>query len=231
MADHAIAILVADHDPRIRRLLKRALLQRGYRCVQASSGDAVMECFGQAAPDAIILELGMPGGTAGRDGFALIKAVRRLAPTPILVVSSRVDVAAKVRALDLGAADYITKPFDMDELLARLKAALRHGLQVTGEAPVFRCGALAVDLVARQVSLDGTDVHLTRMEYKVLRCLVGHAGRLVTHRQLCHAIWGTERPGNVPYLRELISQLRRKIDPGARLIVTDARVGYRLVTA
>jgi two-component system, OmpR family, KDP operon response regulator KdpE len=228
MVAHPATILIADHDARIRHLLRAGLVRRGYRCVQAGSGHETVRRCREDPPDALILELDLPG----RDGFAVIRAVRDVAPTPILVLSARGEVDQKVKALELGAADYITKPFHMEELLARLKVALRHGLQVTGEAPVFRSGTLAVDLVSRHVSRNGVEVHLTRLEYKILRCLVANAGRAVTHQQLCREVWGPRPLGNIPYLRELISQLRQKIDSGAgggRVLATEPGVGYRLL--
>jgi len=228
MVAHPATILVADHDAKTRHLLRAGLLRRGYRCVQAGSGHETVRRCREDLPDALILELDLPG----RDGFAVIRAIHAVAPTPILVLSARGEVDQKVKALELGAADYITKPFHMEELLARLKVALRHGLQVAGEAPLFRSGALAVDLVSRQVSLGGIPVRLTRLEYRVLRCLVAKAGRVVTHQQLCREVWGPRTLGNVPYLRELISQLRQKIDPhpgDGRVLATEPGVGYRLL--
>ena len=223
-------ILIVDDEPQILRFLRASLPPHGYDCVEASNGDQAIEIFSRARPDAIILDLGLPD----RDGFAVIQAVRAAALTPIIVLSARNDVGGKVRALELGADDYVTKPFDMAELLARLKTALRHGLQVAGEAPVFRAGRLSVDLVHRTVLLGTEDIHLTPKEYNLLRFLVAHAGKVVTHQQLLKEVWGPAHIEDVQYLRVLMRQLRQKIEPAgaaARLLVTEPGVGYRLLSA
>lgn len=223
-------ILIVDDEPQILRFLRASLPPHGYDCVEASNGDQAIEIFSRARPDAIILDLGLPD----RDGFAVIQAVRAAALTPIIVLSARNDVEGKVRALELGADDYVTKPFDMAELLARLKTALRHGLQVAGEAPVFRAGRLSVDLVHRTVLLGTEDIHLTPKEYNLLRFLVAHAGKVVTHQQLLKEVWGPAHIEDVQYLRVLMRQLRQKIEPAgaaARLLVTEPGVGYRLLSA
>jgi two-component system KDP operon response regulator KdpE len=149
-----------------------------------------------------------------------------------VVLSARDDVAGKVKALELGADDYVTKPFDMGELLARLKAALRHGLQAQGEAPVFRSGPLSVDLVNRKILLGATEVHLSPKEFSLLRFLVMHAGRVVTHHQLLKEVWGPANVDDVQYLRVLMRQLRRKLEPDSgstSFLVTEPGVGYRLL--
>jgi two-component system KDP operon response regulator KdpE len=176
----------------------------------------------------VILDIGLPD----QDGFAVIKSIRAGALTPIIVLSARNDVEGKVRALELGADDYVTKPFDMAELLARLKAALRHGLQAIGEAPVFRTGALSVDLVNRHVFLGDTEIHLSPKEYHLLRYLVGNAGKVVTHQQLLREVWGPAHVEDVQYLRVLMRQLRQKLEPdqaAARLLITEPSIGYRLL--
>ena len=223
-------ILIVDDEPQILRFLRASLPPHGYDCVEASNGDQAIEIFSRARPDAIILDLGLPD----RDGFAVIQAVRAAVLTPIIVLSARNDVEGKVRALELGADDYVTKPFDMAELLARLKTALRHGLQVAGEAPVFRAGRLSVDLVHRTVLLGTEEIHLTPKEYNLLRFLVAHAGKVVTHQQLLKEVWGPAHIEDVQYLRVLMRQLRQKIEPAgaaARLLVTEPGVGYRLLSA
>ncbi|MEI9886297.1 MAG: winged helix-turn-helix domain-containing protein [Rhizomicrobium sp.] len=148
-----------------------------------------------------------------------------------MVLSARSDVDGKVRALEMGADDYVTKPFDMAELLARLKAALRHGLQTTGEAPVFHTGRLTVDLVTRRVKLGEAEVHLSPKEYALLRFLVGHAGKVVTHRQLLTEVWGPAHVEDVQYLRVLMRQLRQKLEPDGtpNVLITEPGVGYRLL--
>ena len=183
---------------------------------------------GKEHPDVILLDLGLPD----KDGFTVIEEIRKNLLTPIVVLSARGDVEGKVKALELGADDYVTKPFDMTELLARLKAALRHGLQAGGEAPIFRSGPLSVDLVHRRVCLHETEIHLSPKEYGLLRYLVGEAGRVVTHHQILKEIWGPANVEDVQYLRVLMRQLRTKLaeDGSApQLITTESGVGYRLL--
>jgi two-component system KDP operon response regulator KdpE len=221
-------ILIVDDEPQIRRFLRAGLPPQGYDCIEAGNAAEALAAHGRGKPDAIILDLGLPD----RDGFAVIAEVRARALTPILVLSARDDVQGKVRALELGADDYVTKPFDMEELLARLKAALRHGLQAAGEAPIFRSGKLAVDLVNRRVSLSGEEMHLTPKEYSLLRHLVTHAGKVVTHQQLLREVWGPAHTEDVQYLRVLMRQLRGKLGAqggASQLIATEAGVGYRLL--
>lgn len=227
MAAKLPKILIVDDEPQILRFLRASLPAHGYECVEASTGTEAIKSFAKERPDALILDLGLPD----QDGFAVIQAIRVNALTPIIVLSARSDVEGKVRALELGADDYVTKPFDMAELLARLKAALRHGLQAVGEAPIFRSGPLAVDLVNRRVTLDDNEVHLSPKEYNLLRFLVGHAGKVVTHQQLLKEVWGPAHLEDVQYLRVLMRQLRQKIEPDnavARLLITEPGVGYRL---
>jgi len=228
MAGKLAKILIVDDEPQILRFLRASLPPHGYECVEADTGTQALKAFAKERPDALILDLGLPD----QDGFSVIQAIRAASLTPIIVLSARNDVAGKVRALELGADDYVTKPFDMAELLARLKTALRHGLQTVGEAPVFHAGPLAVDLVNRRVKLDENDVHLSPKEYSLLRFLVGHAGKVVTHQQLLKEVWGPAHLEDVQYLRVLMRQLRQKIEPdhaGARLLITEPGVGYRLL--
>ncbi len=228
MAAKLPKILIVDDEPQILRFLRASLPPHGYECVEAGSGSHAIRTFAAERPDAVILDLGLPD----QDGFAVIQAIRANALTPIIVLSARSDVEGKVRALELGADDYVTKPFDMAELLARLKAGLRHGLQAVGEAPVFRSGPLAVDLVNRRVMLEDNEVHLSPKEYSLLRFLVAHAGKVVTHHQLLKEVWGPAHVEDVQYLRVLMRQLRQKIEPDiavARLLVTEPSVGYRLL--
>jgi two-component system KDP operon response regulator KdpE len=221
-------ILIVDDEPQILRFLRASLPPHGYACVEASSGEQAIKCFARERPDALILDLGLPD----QDGFSVIQAIRASALTPIIVLSARSDVEGKVRALELGADDYVTKPFDMAELLARLKAALRHGLQAVGEAPIFRTGPLCVDLVNRRVLLGDAEIHLSPKEYNLLRYLVGNAGKVVTHKQLLREVWGPAHLEDVQYLRVLMRQLRQKLEPdnaAARLLITEPSVGYRLL--
>ena len=222
-------ILIVDDEPQILRFLRAGLPPHGYECLEAGNGSLAIKVFSTMRPDAIILDLGLPD----QDGFAVIKAVRAIALTPIIVLSARSDVDGKVRALEMGADDYLTKPFDMAELLARLRAALRHGLQAVGEAPIFRTGSLAVDLVNRRVTLGGNEIHLTPKEYNLLRFLAAHAGKVVTHQQLLNEVWGPAHVEDVQYLRVLMRQLRQKIEPGVstpQLLINEPGVGYRLLS-
>jgi two-component system KDP operon response regulator KdpE len=228
MAAKLPKILIVDDEPQILRFLRASLPAHGYECVEAATGSQAVKAFAAERPDALILDLGLPD----QDGFTVIQAVRASALTPIIVLSARNDVEGKVKALELGADDYVTKPFDMAELLARLKAALRHGLQAVGEAPVFRTGPLTVDLVNRRVMLHDSEIHLSPKEYNLLRFLVAHAGKVVTHQQLLKEVWGPAHVEDVQYLRVLMRQLRQKIEPDsvvARLLVTEQGVGYRLL--
>ncbi len=220
-------ILVVDDEPQIQRFLRAGLPPHGYECVEASTAAQAMKLFAHDRPDVVILDLGLPD----RDGFAVIQHIRATSLTPIVVLSARSDVDGKVKALEMGADDFVTKPFDMAELLARLKAALRHGLQTTGETPVFHSGQLSVDLVHRRVKLGETEVHLSPKEYSLLRFLVGHAGKVVTHHQLLTEVWGPAHVEDVQYLRVLMRQLRQKLEPEGTpgLLTTEPGVGYRLL--
>ncbi|HEX4158457.1 MAG TPA: response regulator transcription factor [Rhizomicrobium sp.] len=223
---HASRVLIVDDEPPIRRFLRTGLSAQGYQVIEAEDGGAVHAMLRQNAVDVVVLDLGLPG----IDGFEIIKQLREQGSTiPIVVLSSRTDEAGKVRALDLGADDYVTKPFGMDELLARLRTALRHRLQQQGERPIFRVGDLAVDLVRRVVSVRDQEVKLTPREYDLLRTLVAHAGKVLTHRFLLREVWGVET--DVAYLRIYVRTLRHKIeaDPDRpQLILTEQGVGYRL---
>jgi two-component system, OmpR family, KDP operon response regulator KdpE len=222
-----LRILVVDDEPAIRRFLNTSLGSQGYLVVDAEDGATALAKLAETPPpDVLVLDLGMPG----MDGFEVIKRVREGGSSlPIVVLSVRTDEAGKVKALDLGADDYVTKPFGIDELLARIRTALRHRLQQEGERPVFKVGDLSVDLVRRVVTVGGNEVKLTPREYDILRTLVAHAGKVLTHKFLLHEVWGTET--DVQYLRIYIRTLRQKIEPDPeqpRLILTEQGVGYRL---
>jgi two-component system KDP operon response regulator KdpE len=218
-------ILVVDDEPAIRRFLRTSLGSQGYSVEDAEDGPAALAMMANA-PDLVVLDLGLPG----MDGFEVIRRLRESGATvPIVVLSVRTDEAGKVRALDLGADDYVTKPFGIDELLARIRTAVRHRLQQEGERPVFKLGALAVDLVRRVVTVNGEDVKLTPKEYDILRLLVAHAGKVLTHKFILSQVWGTET--DVQYLRIYIRTLRQKLEPDPeqpKLILTEQGVGYRL---
>ena len=221
-------ILVVDDEPQIRRFLRTGLPPHGYECVEAATGAGCAQAVRQRNGRMWSFST---WACRTRTASAVIQQIRAKALTPIVVLSARSDVEGKVRALELGADDYVTKPFDMAELLARLKAALRHGLQAVGEAPVFRTGRLAVDLVNRRVRLDETEVHLSPKEYSLLRFLVGHAGKVVTHQQLLREVWGPAHLEDVQYLRVLMRQLRQKLEPDGfpNVLVTEPGIGYRLL--
>jgi len=221
-----INVLVVDDEPAIRRFLRTSLSVQGYQVSEAENGMGALEKFRRGSVDVLVLDLGLPD----INGLEIIERLRgQGSAVPIVVLSSRTDESAKVQALDLGADDYVTKPFGIEELLARIRAALRHRLQQEGEPPVFRCGELSMDLVRRIVSLGGREVKLTPREYDLLRLFVAHAGKVLTHRFILRELWGGE--GDVQYLRVYIRALRQKIEPDPeqpRYILTEQGVGYRM---
>jgi two-component system, OmpR family, KDP operon response regulator KdpE len=224
----AIKVLVIDDEPPIRKLLRMGLTTQGYDILEASNGKLALEKLSEE-PALIILDLGLPD-IQGHDLLRMIRA--RNESVPIVVLSSRGDEAGKVQALDLGADDYLTKPFGMDELLARMRAALRHQLQVQGERPVFRTGDLSVDLVRRIVKVGEREVKLSPKEYDLLRVLVQHAGKVLTHRFLLRELW--DELTDAQYLRVYVRQLRQKIeaDPERpQFVLTETGIGYRLRAA
>jgi len=218
-------VLVIDDEPPIRKLLRMGLAAQGYQTTEAANGKAALELLADG-PDLVILDLGLPDV----EGLELLRTIReRNDKVPIVVLSSRSDERAKVEALDLGADDYVTKPFGMDELLARMRAALRHQLQVHGERPIFRLGDLSVDLVRRIVRLRDEEVKLSPKEYELLRVLVQHAGKVLTHRFLLGELW--DPLTDAQYLRVYVRQLRQKIetDPERpQYLLTETGIGYRL---
>ncbi|MGO9358955.1 MAG: response regulator transcription factor [Xanthobacteraceae bacterium] len=225
MSAAPLKILVVDDEPPIRKLLRMGLSTQGYQILDAPNGKTALELLAQE-PDLVILDLGLPD-IQGHDLLRMIRA--RNDSVPIVVLSSRGDEAGKVQALDLGADDYVTKPFGMDELLARIRAALRHQLQVQGERPIFRTGDLSVDLVRRIVKVGDKEVKLSPKEYELLRVLVQHAGKVLTHRFLLGELW--DDLTDAQYLRVYVRQLRQKIEGNAeqpRYILTEAGIGYRL---
>ena len=227
MAGNMPSILVVDDEPAIRRLLRNTLSVQDFRVFEAATGTEALESARRDKPDLVILDLGLPD----LDGMEIIRTLRATSPVPIVVLSSRGDEKGKVTALDLGADDYVTKPFGVDELMARIRAALRHRLQEQGSAPMFRSGDLTVDLVHRRVGRDGREVRLSPKEYEILRQFVMHAGKVLTHRHLLREVWGGADSADVQALRVFIRQLRQKLeaDPEQpRHIVTEPGVGYRL---
>lgn len=225
MSGAPIRILIIDDEPPIRKLLRMGLSTQGYEVIEASNGKLALELLAQK-PDLVILDLGLPD----INGHELLRMIRaRNDSVPVVVLSSRGDEAGKVQALDFGADDYITKPFGMEELLARMRAALRHQLQVHGERPVFHAGELSVDLVRRIVKVGDKDIKLSPKEYDLLRILVQHAGKVLTHRFLLDKLW--DDLTDAQYLRVYVRQLRQKIeiDPERpQFVLTETGIGYRL---
>jgi two-component system, OmpR family, KDP operon response regulator KdpE len=225
MTGPQLKVLVVDDEPPIRKLLRMGLATANYAILEAPNGKSALTLLAEN-PDLVILDLGLPD----MDGHELLRTIRsRNEQVPIVVLSSRGDEAGKVRALDFGADDYVTKPFGMDELLARLRAALRHQLQVHGERPVFRLGDLSVDLVRRIVKVGERDIKLSPKEYDLLRLLVQHAGKVLTHKFLLRELW--DDLTDAQYLRVYVRQLRQKIeaDPERpQYIQTETGIGYRL---
>lgn len=220
-------ILVVDDEPAIRRLLRTTLQAHDYEIVEANSAATALSMQRESDPDAIILDLGLPD----RDGLEVIAEIRALSAVPILILSSRDDERGKVAALDAGADDYITKPFGAEELLARIRTALRHRLQQQGSRPRYECDGLVVDLVRRIVTRDGVDLRLSPKEYALLEQLVLHSGKVLTHKHLQKAAWPADADMDIQYLRIYIRQLRAKIERTPEqptLLVTEPGVGYRL---
>ncbi len=226
MTNQNVSILVVDDEPPIRKLLRVGLSTQGYAVSEAPNAKAAMELMQTESPDLVLLDLGLPGisglellGKWRNDGLDI----------PVVILSSRTDEAGIVAALELGADDYVTKPFGMNELAARIRVALRHKFQQQGEKPVFHTGDLTVDLVKRIVKVEGNEVKLSPKEYDILRILVQHAGKVLTHQFLLKQIWGDTT--DVQYLRVYVRQLRQKIEKTPdqpRYITTETGVGYRL---
>jgi two-component system KDP operon response regulator KdpE len=220
-------VLVVDDDPHLLRALRITLSARGYQVTTAGDGTAALAAAGRTSPELIILDLGLPD----LDGVAVIEGLRGWCIAPIIVLSARHAEPAKVDALDAGADDYVTKPFGMDELLARMRAALRRAGPATGEA-VIGTDAFTVDLAAKRVTTPTGDVRLTPTEWHLLEVLVREPGRLVTHRQLLQQVWGPAYETETNYLRVHLANLRRKLEPDPskpRYLVTEPGIGYRFL--
>ena len=224
-------VLVVEDEAQLRRFLRPSLTAHGYRVIEAATGEDGMTMVRQHVPDLILLDLGLPD----LDGVDLTRRIRQGNHVPIVVISARGQEADKVAALDAGADDYLTKPFGVPELLARIRAGLRHGLRQAGVEPEndFRAGPLRIELAARRVFIGDTEVRLTAIEYRLLSTLVQHAGRVVTHRQLLDQVWGPGHADQTQYLRVYMAHLRRKLEPDParpRIFRTETGVGYRLFT-
>jgi two-component system KDP operon response regulator KdpE len=223
-------VLVVDDEPAILRFLRPALEANDYEVTTAGTVAEAMKRIAGERPDVVVLDLGLPDG----DGKDVIKSVRAWSDVPIVVLSAREREAEKIAAFDLGADDYVDKPFGIGELMARLRAALRHRLQRHDEVPVLRLGELEIDNIRHLVTQAGKEIKLTRKEFDLLSFLARHAGKVVTHRQILSAVWGPAHTEDTQYLRVYIRQLRQKIEPtpdDPRLITTEIGIGYRILDA
>jgi two-component system KDP operon response regulator KdpE len=229
MTDHAPRVLVIEDEPEIRRFLRTSLGAHDFEVHEAATGQDGLRLAAEQPQDIILLDLGLPDV----NGFQVIEQIRGWSSVPIVVLSARGQEADKITALDAGADDYLTKPFGVGELLARLRVALRHQskLNDSDASPVFTSGDVRVDLTRRQVFVNENEVHLTPTEYRLLTTLIKHAGKVLTHRQLLKEVWGPGCTHETHYLRVYINQLRMKLGDNASshaLIVTEPAVGYRL---
>ena len=221
-------ILVVDDEPQLHRFLKPALEAAGYEVERADTAAEGLRLAAVRGPAAVLLDLGLPD----MDGHEALERLRAFSQVPVIVVSARDREAEKIRALDLGADDYVEKPFALGELLARLRAALRRGLVQEGAEPVWRSHGVEVDLLRRRVRVGEQELTVSPREYDLLALLVRNAGRVLTHRQLLTAVWGKSHVEDVQYLRVYVGHLRQKLGPqGAQLIRTEPGIGYRLVEA
>ncbi|MFC1957756.1 response regulator [Chloroflexota bacterium] len=223
-----IKVLIADDEPKIRMFLRANLEARDYEVYLAQDGIETVEMAGRVLPDVIVLDVNMPR----MDGIEACRQIREWADMPIIILSVRGDEKDKVRALDEGADDYVTKPFGMEELLARIRVAVRRSAGVIADVPIFTAGELEVDLSKWVVKRRGQIIKLTRTEYELLAYLVSNCGKVLTHREILHNVWGPEYGEEIEYVRTFMTQLRRKIedDPSnPRFIVTEPRIGYRFV--
>ncbi len=220
-------VLIVDDEPAIARFLRPALSANDYDVVEVGNAADASRYIASDAPDVVLLDLGLPDG----DGKDVIRRVREWTDVPIIVLSARDREAEKIEALDLGADDFVNKPFGVGELLARMRAALRHRMQRNAETPVLRVGDLEVDSVRRKVARAGAEVKLTPREFELLSFLARHAGRVLTHRQILTAVWGPAHAEDTQYLRVYVGQLREKIEhqpDDPKVIVTEPGVGYRI---
>ncbi|HEY3271316.1 MAG TPA: response regulator [Geothrix sp.] len=229
MISSAPQVLLVEDEPQMRRFLRVALEGSGYRYLEATTGGEGLALAAQHRPDVILLDLGLPD----MDGLDLMTRLREWTQTPVIVISARGQETDKIGALDVGADDYLTKPFGTGELLARIRVALRHADPGAAEDPLFALGRWRVDLAKRQVLVAGQEVHLTPLEYRLFTTLIRHAGKVVTHRQLLKEVWGGVAGAQPLYLRVYMAQLRHKLeeDPSRpRYLQTEPGVGYRLRT-
>ncbi len=220
--------LIVDDEVQIRRFLRISLEANGYTVHEVESGKEALNEAGILRPDLIILDLGLPD----MDGLEVLRRLREWSKTPVIVLSVKGQDHVKIAALDAGADDYVTKPFSVQELLARLRVALRHAHPETDEAPVFQAGDVSVDFTRRVVTKSGENVKLTPTEYALLRLMIQNVGKVLTHKQILREVWGKEYEEEVHYLRVYMTQLRQKLeaDPARpEMLITEPGVGYRLV--
>jgi two-component system KDP operon response regulator KdpE len=224
-------VLIIDDEPQIRRFLRASLQAHDYEVIEAENGKEGLRAVTVQKPDLVILDLGLPD----IDGLDVLKQIREWSKVPIIILSTRAEDPDKIGALDRGANDYVTKPFSMGELLARMRVALRQGGQggTSDAEPVITAGEIAIDLAKRLVTFGGTPVKLSRKEYDLLKILASHPGKVITHQQLLQEVWGQAYVEETQYLRVYIGQLRQKLerDPAApKRLITEPGVGYRLQT-
>lgn len=220
-------VLVVDDEAAILRFLKPALEANGYNVVTAATVDEATKRIARELPEIVVLDLGLPDG----DGKEVIRQVRQWSDVPIVVLSARDREGEKIEALDIGADDFVNKPFGVGELMARLRTALRHRAQRNDETPVLRLGDVEIDTIRHRVTRAGAELKLTPKEFELMACLARHAGKVMTHRQLLTAVWGPAHAQDTQYLRVYIGQLRQKVedDPNdPKLILTELGIGYRL---
>jgi two-component system KDP operon response regulator KdpE len=220
------AILVVDDEPQILRVMRASLPARGYEVKTAPGGEEALGEIRKEMPDLIILDLVMPG----LSGLEACQRIREFSSVPIIVLSAKGSETDKIAALDLGADDYVTKPFSLDELLARIRAVLRRSLAGESSSPILKVGEITIDIDERRVTVAGAEIKLTPKEFDVLKYLMGNAGKVVTHRTLLQSVWGSQSSEQTEYLRVFINQLRKKIESDPqhpRYILTEPWVGYR----
>jgi len=228
MTETQVTILVVEDEPEIRRFLRTSLATEDYRVVEAETGERGAIEAGTLKPDLAIVDLGLPD----IDGIEVIRRIRKWSPLPIIVLSARAREQSKVEALDAGADDYVTKPFAVGELLARVRVALRHASRAPSGDESLDFGETTVDLRRRKVTRAGTEVHLTPLEFRLLTCLARHLGMVVTHRQLLREVWGPSHVEHTHYLRIYMKQLREKLESDPvrpKHLLTETGIGYRLV--